>query len=57
MKRFSNNAFKKAKTFDVNLLGKQTINVYDQAIQAKREDQYVTLKAEEVAEAISPSQI
>lgn len=57
MKRFSNNALKKAKTFDVNLLGKQIINVYDQAIQAKKEDQYVTLKAEEVSEAISPSQI
>lgn len=57
MKRFSNSALKKAKTFDVNLLGKQIISVYEQAIQAKKEDQYVTLKAEEASEAISPSQI
>jgi len=47
MKRFSNNALKKAKTFDVNELGKQMISVYEQAIQDKKEDQHVTLKAEE----------
>jgi hypothetical protein len=47
---------KKAKTFDVNQLGKQIISVYEQAIQDKKEDRYVTLKVEEAAEAISPSQ-
>jgi DNA-binding phage protein len=46
MKRFSNSALKKAKTFDVNHLTKQIINVYEQAIQAKKEDLYVTLRAE-----------
>jgi glycosyltransferase involved in cell wall biosynthesis len=47
VKRFSNNALKKAKTFDVNELGKQMISVYEQAIQDKKADQHVTLKAEE----------
>lgn len=56
MKRFRHNALKKAKTFDVNLLSKQMISVYEQAIQDKKADQYVTLKAEEPAEAISPAQ-
>jgi glycosyltransferase involved in cell wall biosynthesis len=56
MKRFSNSALKKAKTFDVNQLAKQVVSVYEQAIQAKKEDQSVTLKAEETAEAVSPSQ-
>jgi len=56
MKRFSNNALKKAKTFDVDHLTKQIINVYEQAIQAKKEDQYVTLKVEEAAAAVSPSE-
>ena len=49
IKRFANNALKKAKTFDVNQLGKQLIGVYEQAIQDKKENQYVTLKAEETA--------
>lgn len=49
MKRFSNSALKKAKTFDVNELGKQMVAVYEQSIQDKREDRYVTLKAEELA--------
>ena len=56
MKRFRHNALKKAKTFDVDLLSKQMISVYEQAIQDKKADQYVTLKAEEPAEAISPAQ-
>ena len=58
MKRFSNSALKKAKSFDVNQLSKQSIDVYEQAIQAKKEDQYVTLKAEDAAgkEAVSSSQ-
>jgi len=56
MKRFSHNALKKAKTFDVNQLSKQIINVYRQAIQDKKEERYVTLKAEESVEAVSPSE-
>lgn len=57
MKRFSHNALKKANSFDVNLLTKQIVTVYEQAIQDKKADQYVTLKVEEAAEAVSPSQI
>jgi 1,2-diacylglycerol 3-alpha-glucosyltransferase len=56
LKRFSNSALKKAKTFDVNQLSRQLVDVYEQAIQAKKEDRSVTLKTEETAEAVSPSQ-
>lgn len=49
MKRFSGNALKRAKTFDVHELGKQLIGVYEQAIQDKKDDQYVTLRPEETA--------
>ena len=49
MKRFSSHALKKARTFDVKELGKQLIGVYEQAIQDKKEDQYVTLQTEETA--------
>jgi glycosyltransferase involved in cell wall biosynthesis len=59
MKRFSNNALKKANTFDVHQLGKQLIGVYEQAIQDKKENRYVRLKTEEASdeqEAISPTQ-
>ena len=58
IKRFSNNALKKAKTFDVNELGKQTISVYEQAIEDKKANQYVTLKPEETTpqETVSPVQ-
>jgi Glycosyltransferase len=57
MKRFHQHALKKAKTFDVDLLSKEMISVYEQAIQDKKADQYVTLKVEEAAGAISPSQV
>lgn len=55
VKRFSNSALKKAKTLDVDQLGKQVVNVYEQAIQDKKENQNVTLQTEEAAkqEAIS----
>jgi len=56
IKRFSNGALKKAKTFDVNLLSKQVVRVYEQAIEDKKADQYVTLKTEETAESASPTQ-
>ena len=49
IKRFSHNALKKAKTFDVNQLGKELITVYEQAIEDKKQNQYVTLNAEETA--------
>ena len=49
IKRFSAQALKKAKTFDVNALTTRLLGVYEQAIQDKREDQYVTLDAEETA--------
>jgi 1,2-diacylglycerol 3-alpha-glucosyltransferase len=49
LKRFSANALKKAKTFDINQLGKQMMSVYDQAIEDKKANQYVTLAEEETA--------
>jgi 1,2-diacylglycerol 3-alpha-glucosyltransferase len=56
IKRFSNNALKKARTFDVNVLGKQLVDVYEQAIEAKKQNRSVTLRTEEAAtqEAASP---
>ena len=58
IKRSSNSALKKAKTFDVKQLGNQLLGVYEQAIQDKKENQYVTLKAEETdtRESVSPVQ-
>jgi len=58
LKRFSNNALKKSKIFDVNQLGKQLVSVYEQAIQDKKENRSVKLRAEESGEqeAISPTQ-
>lgn len=53
MKRFSGNAARKAKTFDVNQLGKQMISVYEQAIQDKKENRSVTLKAEDATEQVA----
>ena len=44
MKQFSVKALKKARTFDARRLGKQMVRVYEQAIQDKKEDRYVTLK-------------
>ena len=57
MKRFSNSALKKAKTFDVNQLARKMVDVYEEAIQAKREGLSVTLSTEETAtqEAVSSS--
>lgn len=57
MKRFGNHALKKAEQFDVHALGKQMIRVYEQAIQDKKENRSVTLRAESSEqEAISPTQ-
>ena len=44
MKQSSHKALKKAKTFDANRLGRQMVKVYEQAIQDKKDDRYVTLK-------------
>jgi 1,2-diacylglycerol 3-alpha-glucosyltransferase len=44
MKQFGMNALKKAKTFDINRLSKQMVKVYEQAIQDKKDNRYVTLK-------------
>ena len=49
VKRFSTQALKKAKTFDANQLGKQMLSVYEQSIQDKKDNQYVTLSLEETA--------
>jgi glycosyltransferase involved in cell wall biosynthesis len=46
MKQFSAAALKKAKTFDINRLGKQMIKVYERAIQDKKDERYVTLREE-----------
>jgi len=50
MKRFSTHALKKAKSFDINLLGKQMLTVYEQAMEDKKNEQFVTLNVEEAAE-------
>lgn len=44
MKKFSAAALKKAREFDINRLGRQMIRVYDQAIQDKKANRYVTLQ-------------
>jgi glycosyltransferase involved in cell wall biosynthesis len=46
-KQFSNSVLKKARTFDINELGKQMLSVYEEAIQDKKENRYVQLKADE----------
>jgi glycosyltransferase involved in cell wall biosynthesis len=58
LKRLRNSALKKAKSFDVSVLGEQLVSVYEQAILDKKESQHVKLKAEETAsrEAASPVQ-
>jgi glycosyltransferase involved in cell wall biosynthesis len=58
LKRFKANSLKKSRIFDVNQLGKQLVSVYEQAIQDKKENRYVTLKAEESGgqEVTSPAQ-
>jgi glycosyltransferase involved in cell wall biosynthesis len=48
-KRFSNSALKKARTFDINEQGKQMMSVYEEAIQDKKENRYVRLKANKKA--------
>jgi glycosyltransferase involved in cell wall biosynthesis len=56
IKRLSNNALKKAGTFDVNQLSTQLLGVYEQAIQDKKQNQFVTLNKEETvaSETVSP---
>lgn len=49
IKRLSNHALKKAKAFEVNQLGKQLLSVYEQAIEDKKSNQFVTLNPEETA--------
>lgn len=49
IKRLSSHALKKAKAFDVNQLGKQLLSVYEQAIEDKKSNQFVTLNTEETA--------
>lgn len=47
LQKLSTSALKKARTFDINQLAKQLIRVYEEAIEAKKADEYVTLKTEE----------
>ena len=47
IKRFGNRGLKKAKMFDIEALSKQLIGVYEQAIEDKKQNQYVTLNAAE----------
>jgi 1,2-diacylglycerol 3-alpha-glucosyltransferase len=49
IRRFGNRGLKKAKTFDIEALSKLLIGVYEQAIEDKKQNQYVTLKAAETA--------
>jgi glycosyltransferase involved in cell wall biosynthesis len=51
MKKLSNNALRKAKTFDIHESGKQLVKVYKQAIRDKKKNLYVTLKTEEASHA------
>lgn len=44
MRRFSNKALKKAKAFDVDRLTNKLVNVYEQAIQDKKDEQYVSIE-------------
>ncbi|MDQ2693341.1 MAG: glycosyltransferase family 4 protein [Chloroflexota bacterium] len=57
LKRFSENALKKARAYDIQVLGKRVIDVYHQAIEAKKQNQYVTFQADETTarETASPA--
>jgi hypothetical protein len=43
MQKFSANALERAKTFDVKYCAGQLVNVYEQAITDKEEEQYVSI--------------
>jgi 1,2-diacylglycerol 3-alpha-glucosyltransferase len=47
MKKFQRSALKKAKTFDMENCSKHLVKVYEQAIQDKAADRYVTVETEE----------
>lgn len=49
LKRFSENALKRARTYDIEQLGKRMIDVYKQAIEAKAQNRSVTFQVEETA--------
>ena len=57
LKRLSNQALKKARTFDVNQLSNQLLGVYEQAIEDKKANQYVKLQVEETAAQQSVSSV
>ena len=44
MRRFSTQALEKAKTFDISHQAQRLVNVYEQAVQDKRDGQYVSIK-------------
>lgn len=44
MGRFRENALKRASLFDINRLGQQLVQVYEEAIESKRRNQFVTLR-------------
>jgi len=58
LKHFSTGAHKKSKMFDINQLGKQLVSVYEQAIEDKKQNRYVTLEvdASGTQEAFSSTQ-
>jgi glycosyltransferase involved in cell wall biosynthesis len=45
MKRFQRNALRKSKTFDVEVQTKKLLDVYQQAIQDKAHERYVTIQS------------
>ena len=49
LKRFSESALKKAKMYDIEQLGERMVDVYKQAIEAKKKNQYVTFHLQETA--------
>jgi glycosyltransferase involved in cell wall biosynthesis len=56
LKRFAANALKRSRQFDINQLTRQLVQVYEQAIQDKKEGRSVTLgeKAKDISSAYQP---
>jgi glycosyltransferase involved in cell wall biosynthesis len=51
MQKFAEAAYKKAQTFSIELLTEKLLDVYEQAIQDKKKDRFVTITPPEVVPA------
>jgi phosphatidylinositol alpha-mannosyltransferase len=49
IKRFGNRALKTARAYEIEALSRQLLGVYEQAIEDKKQDRYVTLEPLETA--------